>query len=134
MAGILLNQGEVDFLAAALNKAAASDLVLRLFMNDVTPAETDTEASYTEATFSGYAAVTLTGANWTITEGEPSLGEYAQQVFTSDADQSAQQIYGYYVARSDNGRAQIADRFPAGPYPIANNGDHVNVTPRFSMA
>jgi len=37
-----------------LNKTPSEDLVIRLYANDVTPAESDTEADYTEATGGGY--------------------------------------------------------------------------------
>src|SRR5690606_23054702 len=97
MALVLTNNGEGDALAAIVGKAAAENLVLHLYTNDVTPGETDTTASYTEATFTGYAAITLTAANWVVTEGAPSNAAYPQQTFTSSADQTSQAVYGYYL-------------------------------------
>ena len=130
---LVSNNGEGDALAAIVGKAAAENLVLRLYTNDITPAEADTAASYTEATFTGYAAITLTAANWTVTEGAPSNASYAQQTFTSSADQTPQSVYGYYFTRVTSGRIAWAERFPAGPYVIANNGDNIKVTPVLTL-
>ena len=126
------NNGEGDALAAIVGKTAAENLVLKLFQNNITPAETDTAAAYTVATFTGYANITLTAASWTVTEGAPSEASYAQQTFTSSADQASQSMYGYYFTRVTSGRIAWAERFPAGPYAIANNGDNIKVTPKYT--
>lgn len=133
MSLVLLNQGESDWLSMAVNKAAPQNLLLRLYKSNTTPAETDTEASFTEADFTGYASATLTGANWSVTPGAPSEASFAQQVFTSSADQTSQDVYGYYLTQLTSGRAQWAERFPSGPYPIANSGDNIGVTPKITL-
>ena len=133
MALMFPNNGEGDALAAFVAKAAAENLKLRLYQNNITPAETDTAATYTVATFTGYADFTFTPANWTITEGAPSDASYAQQTFTSSADQTVQQIYGYLCTRLTSGRIAWSERFPAGPYPVSNTGDTVKVTPKFTL-
>lgn len=133
MSLLVPNNGEGDALAAFVNKSVLSDLVLRLFTNNITPAETDTAASYTEATWTGYAAVTLTGANWTITEGAPSQAAYPQQALTSTAGSQNQNCYGYYLTRSAGGRIALAERFTDGPYQIVNNGDQIKVTPQITQ-
>ncbi|HWP59545.1 MAG TPA: hypothetical protein VNL14_16755 [Candidatus Acidoferrales bacterium] len=127
------NQGEQIALEALVNKTAPQNLVLRLFKNNVTPAEGDTEANYTEADFTGYSAITLTGANWTVTTGAPSEASYAQQTFSSSANQAAQNIYGYYLTQVTSGKLVWAERFTDGPYPIANNGDQIKVTPKITL-
>ncbi len=133
MALLLPNNGEGDALAAIVGKAAAENLVLHLYTSNTTPSETDTTATYTEATFTGYAAITLTASSWTVTEGAPSNAAYPQQTFTSSADQAPQSVYGYYFTRVTSGRLAWAERFPSGPYVIANNGDNVKVTPNFTL-
>lgn len=127
------NNGEGDGLAYFVNKSAPENLVLRLFINNVTPAETDTAASYTEAAFTGYGALTLTGANWTVTEGAPSQAAYAQQVFTSSAGSQNVSCYGYYMTRATSGRISLAERFVDGPYTIVNNGDQIKITPQITF-
>ena len=124
---VVPNNGEGDLLAYYVNKTAPENLVLRLFTNNVTPGETDTAATYTEATGNGYAAVTLTGASWTVTEGAPSSAAYAQQTFTFTG--ALGNVYGYYLTRATSGRIAHAERFSDGPYAIANNGDQIKVTP-----
>lgn len=125
------NNGEGDMLAYAVNKSAPENLVLRLFTNNVTPAEGDTAASYTEAAGNGYAAITLTGANWVITEGAPSDASYAQQTFTFTG--ALGNVYGYYLTRATSGRVAWAERFTDGPYNVVNNGDQIKITPRITL-
>jgi hypothetical protein len=132
MALVIPNQGEVIALEAMLNKTAPENLDLCLYKNDVTPGETDTEATYTEADFTGYATIQLTAANWTVTPGNPTEAAYAQQTFTSSADQASQSVYGYFVKQRTSGKLVYAERFTNGPYAIANDGDAINVTPKIT--
>ena len=124
----LVNVGERLALEYLVNKDAPENLVLRLFQNDVTPADTDTEATYTEATFTGYSAATLTGASWTVNAGNPAEATYAEQTFSSSADQTAQTIYGYYLTRATGGELVWVERF-ASSQPVQNNGDQISITP-----
>lgn len=124
------NNGEGDALAYMVNKAAPQDLVLRLFTNNITPAETDVAATYTEATGFGYAAITLTGATWTVTEGAPGNASYPQQTFTFTG--ALGNVYGYYLTRVTSGRIAWAERFSDGPYNVVNNGDTIKITPFLS--
>jgi hypothetical protein len=125
------NNGEGDAAAAFVNKSTLSDLVLRLFTNNITPAETDTAATYTEASGSGYGALTLTGASWTVTEGAPTQAAYAQQIYTFTG--ALGNVYGYFMTRTSGGRIALAERFSDGPYNIVNNGDQVKVTPQITF-
>lgn len=127
------NHGEGDSLRYLVNKSAPEDLVLRLFTNNITPAETDTAATYTEAAFTGYGALNLAGANWTVTEGAPSDATYPQQTFTSSAGAQNVQAYGYYLTRVTSGRIAWCERFTDGPYSIVNNGDQIKVTPKITQ-
>jgi hypothetical protein len=130
MALLVQNNGEGDALQYFTNKAAPENLVLRLYTSNTTPAETDTAASYTEAAWTGYAAITLTGASWGApSEGAPSSIAYAQQTFTSSAGQGPINNYGYFMTRFTSGRVALAERFSDGPYAISNNGDQIKITP-----
>lgn len=133
MALLIPNNGEGDGLRAFVNHTAMTDLVLRLYSSNTTPAETDTAATYTETTFTGYSAVTLTGANWTITEGAPSSAAYAQQQFTSSAGSQSESVYGLFMTRATGGRIALAERFTDGPYSIVNDGDYIRVTPQITF-
>jgi hypothetical protein len=129
---LVVNQGEQIALEALLNKTAPQDLDLRLFQSDTTPSETHTEDDYTEADFTGYAAIQLTAASWSVTPGAPTEAVYAQQTFTSSAGSQDQDVYGYYVTQRSSGKMVYVERFSDGPYNIANNGDVIKVTPKIT--
>ena len=121
------NVGENIALGVLVNKTAAQDLVLRLYQNNIVPADTDTAATYTEATFSGYAPITLTGSSW----GTPTNGSisYAQQTFTHNGGGTSNNIYGYYVKQVTSGTLVYSERDPAAAFLIANLGDNIKITP-----
>lgn len=129
MAIVVPNDGEAIVLNYLTNKDAPEDLDLRLFKSNTTPAETDAIGTYTEATFSGYAEKALVATNWIVTEGAPSDASAAQQTFASDADQTAESVYGYYYARATSGELVAAERFTSAPFTIENNGDQILITP-----
>lgn len=126
---VVQNNGEGDALDAFTGKTALSTLVLRLFSNNITPAETDVAATYTEFAAAGYAAITLTAASWTTTEGAPSSTAYAQQTFTMTG---AGDAYGYYMTRQTGGRIALAERFTGAPFSIPSGGGTIKITPQIT--
>jgi len=134
VAGNTCNGSKAIVLANALNKTAPQNLTLRLYKNNVTPADGDNvnASGYTEATFTGYTSIGLTAASWVITTADPAVASYAQQTFTSTLDQTPMAIYGYYVTRAD-GSLMFAERFSDGPYTISTNGQTIKITPNFSF-
>ena len=131
MAMLVPNTGEVLVLEMLVNKTAAQDLILKLFVNNVTPAETDTAATYTEATFTGYTAATLAGASWgSGSGGAPSSITYgSQQSFTASAGSQTDDVYGYFYVQSTSGTLLAAELDAAAPFAIRNSGDKVQMTP-----
>ena len=128
-----VNNGEVIALEYLVNKnSLTEDLVYRLFTNNITPSETDTVGTYTEATGGGYTSKQLTGTSWTITPGAPSVATYARQdwVFSGALTGSAS-IYGYYVTRQTTGDLVFAERAAQTQTP-ANSGDEYRVVPRIT--
>lgn len=125
--------GESIMLQNILNKTAPENKILKLYQSNTTPAETDTHTTYTEATWTGYAAVTLTGATWTVSGTAPTEAAYPQQTFTSTAGSQNQANYGYYVTQFTAGTLMWAERFTDGPYTIVNNGDAIKVTPKITL-
>jgi len=130
---VVPNNGEGTALANFVNKTAPEDGVLFLFKSNTTPAETDVTASYTEADFTGYASQALTGATATVTEGAPSNAAWAQKTFTSSADQTLQNVYGYGVKGSVSGKIKWAERFSGAPFAIQNLNDQILITPQITM-
>jgi hypothetical protein len=131
MAGIVPNAGENILAGYLVNKTSLENLVLKLFKSNTTPAETDTAGTYTEADFTGYSSITLTGASWTITADTAS---YAQQTFTSSAGSQNQDVYGYFLVRATGGELMFAERFSDGPYNVNNIGDNIKITPNLTVA
>lgn len=129
---IVPNVGEVNNLESFLKSA---NLTLKLYSNNITPAETDTAVTYTEVTGGGYVAKTLIAASWTITSGNPSFGSYAAQDFTfTGATGAPGTIYGYFVVDALN-VLRWAERFPAGVVPFSPiNGSLIRVIPRFEAS
>jgi len=113
------------------------DMTMRLFQNDVdaglTEAQKDARvaANFTEATFTGYAAVSMTTA-WTTTAGDPSGATRPANVYTSSANQAAQTIRGYYVTRNSDGMLQWYEYFP-GPFIVSLLNDAITVTPVLNL-
>lgn len=134
MALLVPNVGEERMLKALLNHTAPENLTLKLFKSNTTPVEGDTAGTYTEADFTGYSAVTLTGSSWSVAAGDPSFATYAQQTFSSSAGGQNQSVYGYFVVQATSGILMWAERFSDGPYVIVNNGDQIKVTPRIELA
>lgn len=129
MAGVLVNNGEDRMLGLLVNKSGYSvqNNTVRLFKNDVTPGETDTAATYTEATFTGYAGVSVASADWTLTPGAPSQAVSGGLEFTSSANQSAQTIYGWYMTENGSNTLVAAERFAAS-VSISALGDKITLT------
>lgn len=132
MALLIPNAGETILLNNFFNKVAPQDQTLKLYTSNTTPAETDTAATYTEAAWTGYAAKSLTGASWTLSGTAPTQAATGVQTFTSSANQTLVNNYGYFVIQTTSGTIMFAERFTDAPYAISNNGDVINVTCQFT--
>lgn len=128
--------GEVVLLTDLLGNG--NNWTLKLFKNDVTPAESDTDATYTEADFTDYAAKTLTrsvsGSTWATptTSSGTTSSEYnsgTPQSWTCGA--TGNSIYGYYIVDAVTGTLLIAERF-AATRTLAEN-DTLNLTPKIEL-
>lgn len=134
MTVIVVNQAEEAFLDLIL----AVNYTLRLFKNDVTvgltASEVDalTESSFTEADFTGYLAVALTGGSWTTSAGNPTTGQYAMQTFTRSSTGTAQTVYGYYLTKTAGGALQWFEEF-SEPVTIEFINENVTVTPSITL-
>jgi len=130
MALVVPNVGEVLVLENFLNKTAPQNQTLKLFCNNITPAEGDTAATYTEASGGGYSAKSLTGSSWSVTGGSPTFAAYAQQTFAFTGPLTTNTIiYGYFVVQATSGVLMWAER-AAATFTPNNNGDEYRVTPR----
>lgn len=122
--------GENAILAMVVNKTPPQDQYIRLFKNNITPADTDTAGTYTEATFPGYAQISLTGTSW----GTPSGGTItygSQQIWTCSGT-ATDDIYGYYIVQQTSGILLWSERDASAPVAVRNSGDAIKVTPTIS--
>jgi hypothetical protein len=119
--------GENVALENFVNKTAPQNPVLRLYKNNITPSDTDTTATFTEATFPGYASITLTGASWNAASAG-SISFSAQQTFTCTGV-ATDDIYGYYINQVTSTILMWAERDGAAPFAVRNNGDTIKITP-----
>ena len=124
--------GEVLLLKYMLNVTVATNVELRLYTNNITPAYTDVISSYVESSAAGYAGITLTGGNWTVaTSSGTTVANYAQQTFSYTTSES---VYGYYVTRVGNNQVLWSERFSgAVPFNIPSGGGTVSITPRVTL-
>jgi len=124
--------GEVRLLEIALK---TRNQTLKLYVNDKTPAEGDTAASYTEMSTCGYAAKTLTAGSWSISSaGGITTASYAQQIWTFTAG-GPTRVYGYFIVDTLDGTIVWAERFAvlASDCPLIQyDGDQIKVTPKFT--
>lgn len=112
-------EGEGHFILDVLFGAlAVNNLTLRLYTNDVTPGNSHTNASFTEAdTDWGYAAAALSRGSWTINAGSGATKTnctYAEQTFTfATYSGTADYVYGYYLTFADGATQRLfgAEKF-----------------------
>lgn len=133
-------EGENHFILDTLFGAlSVRNLTLRLFTNDITPGNADTEASYTEAdTGWTYAAKTLTRGSWSITGGSGSTKSYcsyAEQSFTfAGYTGSDDYVYGYYITFDDGGTERLlgAERLPSRQ--LISAALTLSITPKIELS
>lgn len=101
--------------------AQSEDAVVGLFTSNITPADTDTAATYTaiEAVGGGYVRKSILAANWVVT-GNPIT--YAAQTWTFTGALNANAvIYGYFLLRATTLDIMWSENFGSGFQPLANN-------------
>jgi hypothetical protein len=136
MALIVPQEGELQLLQKMLKLALSTDevYILKLYRTDVTPNSSTSRTSFTEANFTGYAARTLTRANWSAgvingsNAAEMSYGTTPQS-WTCGA--TGNTIYGYWVEGATSTKVLWAERFATSR--VLANGDVLNITPKFTL-
>lgn len=91
---------------------------------------------FTEATFPGYVAKTLTPAGWgnaATAVGVTSSTYTAAQTFTRSSTGAVEAILGYYIIDATTGVLFYAEAFTATAN-MTNSGDSITVTPKVQLA
>lgn len=102
-------------------------LEVRLYINDYTPAQDTTPAAFTEASFPGYARVSLSGKF-----GSPGVSSHKASsssstlTFTQTSDSSVQTVYGWCVISGDGSGVVMASRAES-PVPMQYTDDECRV-------
>jgi len=101
--------------------AQAEGQTVLLFTSNITPADTDTAATYTaaEATGGGYVRKALAAASWVVS-ANPITYAAQQWVFTGPLTASAT-IFGYAILRATTLDIMWSENFGAGFQPLVNN-------------
>jgi len=145
MSAVCPNEGELQLINDLLN-GGTHNWTLQLFKTNVTPAETDTNSTYTAADFTNYTTKTLTrtvnnGVTWnTPASGSPtgswsaeaSVAESTYQQLSWTCGASGNTIYGYWIVDATTTKVILAEAF--GTARTLANGDTLNLTPRIGVA
>lgn len=136
MALLVSNTAEGRMIRMIVNATTAQNenLSMRLFKSNTTPTSTMTLADYTEATFTGYSAVTATSGSWTINEGAPTSATQASATTFTCTAATSEAIYGYYLSQITSSQLMWSERFSDGPYTLTNNGDKIILTPQLTLS
>lgn len=111
--GIIADYGATEALTAIINRSSYSAGKTKLYKNNVTPADADVVGTYTESTFTGYAAVT-NGAWGTVTITAHVAQSIAATVtFTLTA--GSENVYGMFMTDSGGTNLVGACRDPNAP-------------------
>ena len=127
------NVGEVVMLTDALANDNAWSV--KLFQNDHTPSDSDTDSDYTEADFGGYSAGSLSKDGGVGTDGAGKAAQdYDPITWTHDGSSSDQDVYGWYIEDS-GGTLVCASRFDAAPVTMGTGGTlEINVPITLTLA
>lgn len=153
--GLIPNVGEERMAQTSLNVALPENLVLRVYKSNTTPTSTMTIADITEATFTGYSAVTLTSGNWTIGVGggleldgstdrlllEDGSGylstftyaEYNSAVLFACSADTSESVYGLYLTGSASSTLYWAGRLSDAPHLLEYQGEAVSFQPKLTI-
>lgn len=109
--------------------------ILKLYVNNVTPADTHVAADFTEMSTLGYAAKTLTKTSWVTSAGASGAvasAAYAQQTWTFTAG-TAVTVYGYFYTDTTTGLLLGAELFSSAKV-VQNTGDQIIMTPTITFS
>lgn len=126
-----VNMGEVLMLQYIVGLAAAGNPAMHLYLNDYTPDDSATLASFIPATSSGYAGTTLHSTNWTTSvSGSVTTALFSERTFTFNTNAVA---YGYYVTTTGSVQLLWAERFSGAPFQIPDGGGTISISARLTL-
>ena len=133
---IVPDAGELFLLDTLLKKAlsATSEAqILKLYTNNVTPNSSFVVGSLVEATFTNYAARTLTRSGWSAAVSVSNKAESSYGTTQSwTCGSTGQTVNGYYVQSNGSGSQVLWAELFTTARTLAS-GDILNITPKFTL-
>lgn len=130
-----MNTGELELLDKMLKDALSTNenYILKLYKNDYTPDDSTAQSSFTEATFTNYAARTLTRAGWNaaVTVSNKAETSYSSAPRSWTCGATGNTVYGYWVIGATSNTCLWAERFATSR--VLASGDVLNLTPKFTL-
>lgn len=133
---IVPDEGEIQLLQKMLQVALSTNenYILKLYQSNTTPNSATSRSSFTEANFTGYAARTLTRANWSgavVNGSNAAVLSYGTSPQSWTCGTTGNTIYGYWVEGATSTKVLWAERF-ATTRTLAT-GDVLNLQPQFTL-
>ena len=128
MAGFSYSDWFKNSLQDNVTNILASGLHMHLFKNSLTLNGTEVLGSFTEATFTGYAVVTLSGFAAAAISGTQAYSTGSVATFTLTA--GSQNIYGYYVTDAADSKLYWAENDPNAPIALNTTDNTYQITPK----
>jgi len=124
--------GEILLLQYIMGITSATNKVLHLYSNNVTPSDSTVLGDLTEVGGStGYTPITLATTGWTTTQSSGvTTAIFSQQTF---AFTTLATSYGYYVTDTTN-RLLWIERFTNSPFAIPDGGGTVSITTKLTLS
>jgi len=125
--------GENRLMEYMTGKVTPGDYKLKLFVNDITPASTDTVSTYTEMSTQGYASATLTMSSWSVAQASGKAeASYPVVTFTFDGTGGDTTVYGYFVTDNAGTTLLFAERF-INSETITTSGEYIKMSPKLRL-
>lgn len=129
------NAGELELLDKMLKDPLVTDenYILRLYQNNYTPDDSSVAGSFTEASFTNYAAVTMTRANWnaSVTVSNKAESSYGSAPLAWTCGTTGNTVYGYYVSGATSSVVLWAEKFATSR--VLANADVLQLTPKMTL-
>ena len=139
MALVVPNSSDLLMLQYIINALAqdgaagpsGGERLLRLYDNNFVPSKNTVVGNLTETSASGYTALTLSGANWTVATSTlgTNSATYSEQTFNFS---TAVTIYGYYVTDLSSNLLWV-ERFSTAPFTLPAGGGEIAITPKITL-
>jgi hypothetical protein len=130
---VVSDQGELRLLDIMLKVALSTNenQILKLYQNNYTPTSAAAPGSFTEATFTGYAARTLSRSTWNtaVTVANKAESSYGTTPQSWTCGATGNTIFGYHVEAG--GKLLWAELFSTAR--VLASGDVLNITPKFTL-